>query len=169
MLRSHWSTIALLLTVLPLAPARAQEGAASERQAVLAAVDSLLDAMARHDVPTSRRLLVAGATLHSVLVGAPTATLQTQNDVSYLQMLATDTTALGERIWSPTTLIAGDVAQVWAEYDFHVNRTFSHCGVDSFTLLRSAAGWQVTSISYTVIRQGCAPSPLGPLGSAPAP
>lgn len=161
--RRRLGILLVLMASLRVTSARAQQSPATGEPAVLAAVDTMLDAMAHRDVLTSRRLLVAGATFHSLLVGAVPASPQTQDDVSYLRMLAADTVALRERIWSPTTLIAGDVAQVWAQYDFHVNRAFSHCGVDSFTLLRSATGWQVTSISYTVIRQGCAPSPLGPL------
>ena len=51
---------------------------------------------------------------------------------------------------------------VWAPYDFHVNGAFSHCGVDVFSLVRTAEGWRIAAVAYTVEREGCAPSPLGP-------
>ncbi len=161
--RSDWFMFALVLTVVPLAPARAQEATGSERQAVLAAVDGLLEAMARRDVAASRRLLVPGAVFQSIRDAGTPGHPQLQGDSTYLRSLAADTSSLRERYWDPTTQIAGTLAQVWAPYDFHVNGAFSHCGVDSFILFKTANGWQIASISYTVKQQGCAPSPLGPL------
>ena len=160
--RSHWFTIALMLTGLPLAPARAQEGTGTEGQAVLATVDSLLEAMSRRDVATSRRLLIPGAVFQSIRDGDAPGTSRVQDDAAYLHSLAADTSALRERYWLPVTQIAGPLAQVWAPYDFHVNGVFSHCGVDSFNLLKTTTGWQVASVTYTVKRQGCVSSPLGP-------
>ena len=161
--RSHCLTIVLLLTAVPLAGARAQEGAGSERQAVLATVDSLLEVMSRRDVVASRHLLVPGAVFQSIRDAGTPGRPQVQGDSAYLRSLAADTSALRERYWDPTTQIAGPVAQVWAPYDFHVNGVFSHCGIDIFSLLKTAEGWQIASIAYSVKQQGCAPSPLGPL------
>jgi hypothetical protein len=39
---------------------------------------------------------------------------------------------------------------------------FSHCGIDSFELVRTDGSWKLTGGIYTVEREGCAPSPLGP-------
>jgi len=66
-------------------------------------------------------------------------------------------------MWEPTVLVHGPLAVVWAAYDFHRNKTFSHCGVDAFTLLRSPTGWKIATVSYTTEATGCKPSPLGPL------
>lgn len=51
---------------------------------------------------------------------------------------------------------------LWTPYDFHVDGTRSHCGIDSFTLARTAVGWQISSVEYTVQRRRCPVSPLGP-------
>lgn len=47
------------------------------------------------------------------------------------------------------------IAMVWAPYDLWVNETFSHCGVDVFTLLKTATGWKIASCSYTIETRGC--------------
>ncbi len=57
---------------------------------------------------------------------------------------------------------AGGIAVVWAEYDFHLNGKFNHCGVDQVNLLKTGAGWKIMGIAYTSETSGCAPSPLGP-------
>ena len=66
-----------------------------------------------------------------------------------------------ERIWSPEIRFDGDLALVWAPYDFHVDGRFSHCGVDGFSLIRTEAGWKIVSIVYTRRSEGCEGPPEG--------
>lgn len=47
------------------------------------------------------------------------------------------------------------IAMVWAPYDLWVNETYSHCGVDVFTLLKTSAGWKIASLSFTMEKEGC--------------
>ncbi len=68
-----------------------------------------------------------------------------------------------ERIWSPEVRVHGPIASVWTPYDFWVDGKFSHCGIDIFDLVKTAEGWKISALTYTVERAGCAPSPLGPL------
>ena len=70
--------------------------------------------------------------------------------------------ALLERAWNPTILIRRDIATFWAPYDFHVNGSFSHCGIDSFQLIKQQGQWFLTNLSWTVERENCEVSPLGP-------
>jgi hypothetical protein len=67
-----------------------------------------------------------------------------------------------ERMWTPVVRVQGAIATLWTPYDFHVDGRFSHCGVDTATLLRTGGGWRIAALVYTVQRTGCAPSPLGP-------
>lgn len=53
-----------------------------------------------------------------------------------------------------------NIAQVWAPYDLWVNSTFSHCGIDVFTLIKTALGWRIAALSYTIEKTGCSPSKL---------
>ncbi|OOG38118.1 nuclear transport factor 2 family protein [Rhodanobacter sp. C05] len=131
----------------------------AERE-VLGAVDALFDAMAKHDVDASRKLILPGAGFMAV---SPEGTAQMKHDTDYLDSLAKHKEAFRERIWNPKVLVQGGIAQVWAPYDFHLDGKFSHCGIDSFSLVRSGKDWQVASVSYTVQKQGCPPSPLGEL------
>ena len=61
----------------------------------------------------------------------------------------------------------GPIASVWTPYDFWVDGKFSHCGIDIFDLVKTAEGWKISGLTYTVERTGCAPSPLGPSQVAP--
>ena len=70
-------------------------------------------------------------------------------------------------MWAPVVQVQGRIASVWTPYDFHIDGRFSHCGIDTITLLRTDAGWRIAGLLYTVQRTGCAPSPLGPPAETP--
>jgi hypothetical protein len=42
-------------------------------------------------------------------------------------------------------------------YVFYVGDRFSHCGVDSFQLVRISAGWRIIQIADTRRKEGCTP------------
>jgi hypothetical protein len=136
-------------------PASAQ-GQASEADAgPLAAIDALFSAMSSHDVAAARKILMPGATF--LVVRADGAT-HADNDAGFLETLGKETQSVWkERIWSPQVRIDGQMAQVWAPYDFHLDGKFSHCGVDVFTLVQGKAGWRIATIAYTGRKDHCPP------------
>jgi hypothetical protein len=54
-----------------------------------------------------------------------------------------------ERIVITDLKIDGDLASVWAPYKFYLDDKFSHCGVDVFQLMKTAAGWKIIYIVDT--------------------
>lgn len=117
----------------------------------------LFDAMAKHDVDASRKLILPGA---SFVVVKPDGAVAMEHDTDYLDSLAKHKEAFRERIWNAQVMVQGDIALVWAPYDFHLDGKLSHCGIDSFSMVRTANGWRVAGVSYIVQKVGCAPSPL---------
>lgn len=65
-------------------------------------------------------------------------------------------------MWDPKIMIHKEIAIVWTKYDFHREGKFSHCGVDAFNLIKAPGGWKISGIIYTVEKEGCEESPLGP-------
>lgn len=61
-----------------------------------------------------------------------------------------------ERPVSYEIKVHNNIAIVWAPYTLSLSGKFSHCGVDVFTLLRSAEGWKIVSTVYSVEPDGCA-------------
>ena len=53
------------------------------------------------------------------------------------------------------TTIRGRMAQLWSEYEFLRDGKFSHCGVDSVTLFKTAEGWKISAIAFTMETTGC--------------
>jgi hypothetical protein len=63
--------------------------------------------------------------------------------------------ALDERITFDMIKIDGPLASVWTPYSFYYNGQFSHCGVNSFQLLRTASGWKIQYIIDTRRATNC--------------
>lgn len=63
--------------------------------------------------------------------------------------------AADERISFETIKIDGPLAIVWTPYNFYFNGQFSHCGVNSFQVIRFSTGWKIQYLVDTRRRQGC--------------
>jgi ketosteroid isomerase-like protein len=63
--------------------------------------------------------------------------------------------ALDERIEFETVKIDGPLAIAWTPYTFYYNGKFSHCGVNSFQLVRFNTGWKIQYIIDTRRKSGC--------------
>lgn len=158
-------SITLGLILATAMPAFAQRGGTTaDSVAVVATANALLRAISTRDAALARSVMRPDADF--VAVGTtPTGNIQvavTGSDTT-LTVLASAKQRFHERMWQATALVTGDVALVSAPYDFHRDGTFSHCGTDTFTLVRSEGSWRITHVAYTVEREGCRPSPLGPI------
>jgi hypothetical protein len=64
---------------------------------------------------------------------------------------------LDERITFGSVKIDGDLASVWTPYHFYAGGKFSHCGANSFQLVRLNGIWKIQYLIDTRRRQGCNP------------
>ncbi|WP_341200347.1 nuclear transport factor 2 family protein [Croceibacter atlanticus] len=60
-----------------------------------------------------------------------------------------------ERILDYQIAVNGAMALAWTPYEFYFNGTFSHCGVNNFTLFKNNGVWEVIAIVDTRTREGC--------------
>jgi Putative lumazine-binding len=63
--------------------------------------------------------------------------------------------AADERISFETIKIDGPLAIVWTPYQFFFNGSFSHCGVNSFQLVRIKEDWKIQYLIDTRRKDGC--------------
>lgn len=63
---------------------------------------------------------------------------------------------LDERIVFDVVKIDGPLATVWTPYQFYRRSDFSHCGVNSFQLVRNSDKWRIQYIIDTRRKTGCA-------------
>ena len=63
--------------------------------------------------------------------------------------------SLDERITFETVKIDGPLAIAWTPYKFYYAGNFSHCGVNSFQLVRINGRWKIQFLIDTRRRQNC--------------
>lgn len=109
--------------------------------------------MKAHDTAAITALFVPGATLASM--DAEGKIVITPAD-KWAERIGANKNLLVERMHNPKVLEHGPIAVLWAEYDFHLNGTLTHCGIDLFNLLKTGGSWKITAISFTSETTGCA-------------
>jgi hypothetical protein len=163
-LRRALPTLTALSALLLPAAGRAlhAQAPASDSASVVATMQRLFDGLAQRDTVLLRAVLLPGTRFVSLSADRPSSAPHTESDSAALRDIATTTERMLERMWHPVVQVQGRIATLRAPYDFHVDGRFSHCGIDTATLVRTDAGWRIAALVYTVQRTGCAPSPLGP-------
>lgn len=126
--------------------------ATPEEQAVLAPVNAMFDAMAKHDAAAFKKPLLPGGSMVLMRNGKPT---QLTFD-AFAEIVGKPGKAqIEERIHDPLVRVDNDLAVVWAPFEFLVDGKVDHCGTDLFNLVRMDGQWLVASVADTG-RKDCA-------------
>jgi hypothetical protein len=152
-----------LLALLFCGPLFVITAFADEETAVVEVVRVFFKAMTTKDVERSSTLMTADGILYGYRETEAGLQIVRPTHASYLEGLAGRENELIERFWDPKVLLHDRMAVVWTPYDLYVDGEFSHCGIDSFSLLKMDEGWKITGIVFSMEAENCAPSPLGPL------
>ena len=148
-------TARLLLLLMVMAPSFAA-AQADDRQVVVTVVERMFAGLKAGDTAAMRATMHPAARIIQTGTrdGVPFARVNSAD--AFLQSIAAATgRALEERIYNPEVRLDDHLATVWVEYDFLVNGAVSHCGVDSYQLVRTANGWRILQIVDTQRRTGC--------------
>ncbi len=148
-----------LLSVLALAATALHAASADEREAI-ATAQKAFDAIAAHDAAAMRACMLSDARIYYVRDADPPAGTAVADAATHIAGVKGD--LLERFIGLPQVSVHGRIAQVWGEYEFLRDGKLSHCGVDSFSLLKTEEGWKIAAITYTADTTGCSgqiPSP----------
>ena len=129
----------------------------SETDAVKHVITAFFDGMRRGDSTMVRRTLGPAAVFHAFggKPGQP-PTLEIESINGFLKAVATPHPEIwDERVQFERVLIDANLASVWAPYEFYLGSKFSHCGYDSFQLVRLADGWKIAHIIDTRRKEKC--------------
>jgi hypothetical protein len=147
--------IAILLTSLILLNLSAISQTTED--SVRTAVARLFTAMKNADADMIRTSFADSAILQSIAQARDgKVTIENEKPADFaivVSKLPKD--AADERIVIDAIKIDGPLAMVWAPYSFYYNGKFSHCGVDSFQLVRINGEWKIQYLVDTRRRQAC--------------
>lgn len=66
-----------------------------------------------------------------------------------------DGRVIRERYWSPSVMIRGGIAVVWAPYEFWIDGKTNHCGIDVLDFVKVDGRWLVANAMWTVEPRAC--------------
>ena len=132
-------------------------GAQNETDAVKATVNRLFDGMRKGDSALLMQAFAPGAILQSVGRTREGATVvRTDSVAAFARQIGTPHTEVyDERIEFGAIHIDGNMASVWTPYKFYLGDKFSHCGVNSFQLVKLNGAWKIQYLIDTRRREGC--------------
>ncbi|MCB2377140.1 nuclear transport factor 2 family protein [Hymenobacter sp. BT635] len=148
-----------LLTFLLLAagsPAARAQTSPAETAAVKKTITTFFDGMRKTDSAMIRSTLAPGVVLHTIVSRNGAMQVGTEQVNEFLKAVGTPHKEVyDERITFEQVLIDANLASVWTPYQFYVGPKFSHCGYNSFQLVKLAGGWKIAHIIDTRRKEGC--------------
>ena len=126
---------------------------------VKATVNTLFTAMKNADATLLRSVFSDRALLQTISRDKEGKTVvRTESAADFATLVGTlKKDSADERISFETVKIDGTLAIVWTPYNFYYNGKFSHCGVNSFQLVRFDGSWKIQYLIDTRRRAGCKP------------
>jgi putative lumazine-binding protein len=148
--------IAIVCLLLAGAPRIVAQAPEPNRQAVLAPVHRLFDAMRKGDSAGVRAAFHPRAFLATATVRQGVPSLEVDTLEAFVRAVGTPHEEVwDERVLSEKVEIDGPLASVWTEYAFYAGDKFSHCGIDAFQVAQTPDGWRIIALTDTRRREGC--------------
>ncbi len=129
----------------------------TEEEQVEAVVKSLFDGMRAKNADQVAAAFSKDAMMQTVIAKPEGSEVGSNPVADFVTRIAATPaeTQLDERILEYQIKIDGTMASAWTPYHFYVNDKFSHCGVNSFQLVKMADGWKIVYILDTRRKEPC--------------
>ena len=130
--------------------------AQSTEDSVKATINQLFTAMKNADSSLLVDVFADSAVLQTIGNRAGKVIIRNEKVSAFAQQIKTlPKGAADERITFQTILIDGPLALVWTPYQFYYQDKVSHCGVNSFHLVRIDGRWKIQYLIDTRRREPC--------------
>lgn len=142
----------LILTIISL-QTHAQSGVEDVKKPILA----LFEGMRRSDTALLQSAFAPDAILQTVVkTKDEVVKVRTEELKKFISSIGQPHPEVyDERITFDLVRVDGNMAIAWTPYQFYIGDKFSHCGVNSFQLVRLNGEWKIQYIIDTRRKEGC--------------
>jgi hypothetical protein len=127
-----------------------------EESAIKKTITNLFTGMKNRDSTLTRTALAPAAIMQTIANKEGKVSVETASVNGFIKFIGTPhQEKYDERIVFTKILIDGPLASVWTDYKFYLGEKFSHCGVNSFQLVKGDKGWQIVYIIDTRRKERC--------------
>ncbi len=122
--------------------------AQTDRVAILKVVQNVFDGMRTRDTALMRAQFSPNARLAGVDQRGGEAKHTLDDPSGWIAGVGRGSgPAWDERIFDPVVQVDENIAHVWTYYEFWLGPKLSHCGYDSFFLVRLTGGWKIGQVA----------------------
>ena len=134
-----------------------QVSAQTDEDQIEAVIKSMFDGMRAKNADQVAAAFAPDALMQTVQVKPEGNQVGSNAVADFVKRIASTPaeTNLDERILDYQIKVDGAMASAWTPYRFYVNGNFSHCGVNSFQLVKMAEGWKIVYIIDTRRKEPC--------------
>jgi ketosteroid isomerase-like protein len=131
--------------------------AQTTEDSVKTVVNKMFEAMRNADAASLKSTFSDNIVFHSIATSKEgVVSVKSEDPKGFIDFISKEKKGnADEQISIETIKIDGPLALVWAPYKFYYAGKFSHCGVDSFQLVRINGEWKIQYIIDTRRKQGC--------------
>jgi len=128
-----------------------------QEKAIKTVVNRFFEGMKKGDTTLLKSACTSTLVLQTYMADkAGAMQVYTEDFADFLNMVATPgLDQYDERIKFEGIHFEPSLAIVWAPYSFYINGKRSHCGTNSFQLIKTSEGWKIQYILDTRRKQGC--------------
>lgn len=120
--------------------------------AILLPIKALFDGMREHDAEKVLAQFMPEALLHRVKTDG---SVKKNSLTEFAGFVSKSTTYLDEQIFGLKIQQQGNLATVWAPFVFYAGNKVSHCGVNSFQLVKGNKKWKIQSLIDNTFKGNC--------------
>lgn len=144
----------LILTLVFCVSGQAQETQIDSKKEALAVIDRLWEAMRQKNAEAIKALFTPEGQFVAIdkpRDGKGISKTRVLNGDAFAKLIAeSKAPEYIERMPQPAVNVYGDLAVVSGRYTFHVGDKFSHCGTNTFNLVRTETGWKIANGASTL-------------------
>ena len=130
-----------------------QVNAQTAEDSVKATINKMFAAMKNSDAASLKECFADSAILQTIMRNGKVRNEQVANFINQISKLPKD--SADERIKFDLVRVDDALAIAWTPYEFYYAGKFSHCGVNSFQLVRLNGQWRIQYLIDTRRRAGC--------------
>ncbi len=131
--------------------------AQTKEDSVKAVINKMFEAMKNADTVSLRSVFADSAILQTIARNKEAKVIVRNESIQeFIEIIGKETKGnADEQIVFETVKTDGPLAMAWTPYKFYYKGKFSHCGVNSFQLVRLNGEWKIQYIIDTRRRMGC--------------
>lgn len=150
-------SILLITTIFITALSGAVQAQNSPEQEVRATIEQLFEGMLEADGEKISDSFLPDAIMQTIVKNEQgEVTVRNGSLEAFVNSIGSaEPGRLNEKIGGYQINIDNELASAWTPYEFYVGEQFSHCGVNSFQLMKTEDGWKIFHIVDTRRKDNC--------------